>query len=89
MPRLWDLKRRSSSSIRYLHGGTTALYPWQSSDSMPALLFQAYALAAAADRANTAEDNILSFPAREVPLSRANHYNRSGPRLSRNKSRKD
>ena len=89
MPQLWDLKRRSSSLVRYLHGGTTALYPWQSSDSMPALLFEAYALAAAADRANMPEDNILSFPAREGQLSRAHHYNCSGPRLPSNKSRKD
>ena len=89
MPQLWDLKRRSSSLVRYLHGGTTALYPWQSSDSMPALLFEAYALAAAADKANMAEDNILLFPAREGQLRREPHYNGSGPRLPSNKSRKD
>ena len=89
MPQLWDLKRRSSSLVRYLHGGTTALYPWQASDSMPALLFEAYALAAAADRANSAEDNILFFPACEGQLSRGRHYNRSGLRLPINKSRKD
>ena len=89
MPQLWDRKRRSSSLVRYLHGGTTALYPWQSSDSMPALLFEAYALAAAADRANMAEDNILSFQAREDRLSGANYYNRSSPRLPSRKNRKD
>tara|TARA_B100001093_G_scaffold55968_1_gene47412 strand:+ start:890 stop:1159 length:270 start_codon:yes stop_codon:yes gene_type:complete len=89
MPHSWDLKRRSSSLVRYLHGGTTALYPWQSSDSMPALLFEAYALAAAADRANMAEDNILSFPAREGRPNHARHSNRLGPRLTSNKGRKD
>lgn len=89
MPQLWDLKRRSSSLVRYLHGGTTALYPWQSSDSMPALLFEAYALVAAADRANSAEDNILFFPACEGQLSCGHHYNRSGLTLPSNRSRKD
>ena len=89
MPYLWDLKRRSSSLVRYLHGGTTALYPWQSLDSMPALLVEAYALAAAEDRANMAEDNILSFPARKRRISRGRHSNRLGPRIPSNKGRKD
>ncbi|MEE2932507.1 MAG: hypothetical protein VX941_03690 [Pseudomonadota bacterium] len=89
MPQLWDFKRRSSSLVRYLHGGTTALYPWQSLDSMPALLFEAYAFAAAADSANMVDDNILSFPARESRLSRAHHHSQSGPRLASNKCRKD
>jgi len=89
MPQSWGIKRRSSSLVRYLHGGTTALYPWQSLDSMPALLFEAYAFAAAADSANKAEDNILSFPARESRLSRAHHRSQPGPRLVSNKCRKD
>ena len=89
MLRSWDLKRRSSSLVRYLHGGTTALYPWQLSDNMPAVLFEAYALAEAADRAYLAEDNILSFPARAGRPSRARHYNRSGPKIPGNKGRKD
>ncbi len=84
MSHLWALKRRSSSLVRYFHGGTTALYPWQSSDSMPALLFEAYALALAT--ANTAEDNILFFPARDGRLSQARHGTRFGSRLRNNKS---
>jgi len=51
---------------------------------MPALLFEAYALALAT--ANTAEDNILFFPARDGRLSQARHGTRFGSRLRNNKS---
>lgn len=80
MSHLWVFRRRPSCLVRYRHGGTTALYPWQTRDSMPALLYEAYAVAMAADRAATAEDNVLHFPGREQTREQPRDPGRSTPR---------
>lgn len=80
MSHLWAFRRRPCCLVRYRHGGTTALYPWQTRDSMPALLYEAYAVAMAADRAATAEDNVLPFPNREQSRDQSRDTVRSAAR---------
>ena len=65
MSHLWAFNRRPCCLVRYRHGGTTALYPWQLRDTNSALYHQARAVAIAADKASAAEDNVLEFPSRE------------------------
>jgi hypothetical protein len=65
MSHLWAFNRRPCCIIRYRHGGTTALYPWQLRDTNSALYHEARAIALAADKASAAEDNVLEFPVRE------------------------
>jgi hypothetical protein len=91
MSHLWAFHRRPSCLVRYRHGGSTALYPWQLRDSMPALLYEAHAVAMAADQAALAEDNVLEFPARDFsgrdkagrPHRAGQHSRPSGPKKHR------
>ena len=80
MSHLWAFRRRPSCLVRYRHGGTTALYPWQTRDSMPALLFEAYAVSMAADQAAMAEDNVLPFPNRDPGRDQSRDAGRSAAR---------
>ncbi len=66
MSHLWAFRRRPSCLVRYRHGGATALYPWQLRDSMPALMYEAHAIALAADQAALAVDNVLEFTPPDV-----------------------